>query len=81
MLSLAFTLLGLLLSGARIVYEIFFSPSAKLARWEKWAAEGKAAARAEKDRLRATEDRIDKEPPKSGQDLIDELNKKSGPKP
>ncbi len=78
MIGAAFGAANALLSLVRAVYEQFFSASARLRKWELWAAEGKARAASERDRQKATEDRIDKEPLKSGQELIDDLNRKSG---
>lgn len=53
-----------------------FSPESKLRRWELWYERKKTEAAVERNRLDATNERIDKEPDKSGQELLDDLNEK-----
>lgn len=74
----ALTILAILLRLGNGIWERFFSPSATLKRWEEWAIQRKTRTEDERARLKAEEERIDKEPPKTGQDLVDELNKKFG---
>ena len=53
-----------------------FSPESKLRRWELWYERKKTAAAVEAQRQEATNSRIDKEPDKHGEDLLDDLNEK-----
>lgn len=53
-----------------------FSPESKLRRWELWYERQKTANAVEAGRLDATNARIDKEPDKTGQELLDDLNAK-----
>lgn len=53
-----------------------FSPESKLRRLELWLERKKTAAAVEAERLEATNRRIDKEPDKTGQALVDDLNEK-----
>lgn len=78
MLSLALLAASGLIGLIQFLYNTFWSPTVKLQKIQAWIAGRQAALKAEEDRLKATEDRIDKETPKTGQDLIDDLNKKSG---
>jgi type II secretory pathway component PulM len=78
MLSFALLAASGAISLMQFLYVTFWSPSAKLQKIQEWIAARLAVLKAEKDRQKATEDRIDKEPPKTGQDLIDDLNKKGG---
>ncbi len=79
-LPVIIALISLVLGIARWVFTTFFSKNAKadaiLAKVER----GKARLEAERDRLRAANKRIDSEPPKTGQDLIDKLNDEFGGK-
>lgn len=76
MLSLALGAAGLLIALFKFFYEKFWSPSAKLQRVQDWILTRQAILKAEKDRQKDTEAKIDARPPKTGDDLIDDLNKK-----
>jgi hypothetical protein len=67
--------LSLLLALARVVWNIWFSPNAKWQAIHDWLLRKRAQEADEANRLEATETRIDKEPPSTGQDLVDRLNK------
>ena len=56
----------------------YFSDSAVLRRLQLSLERQKARVEVERERLKATYDRIDREPPKSGQALEDDLRKKFG---
>lgn len=71
---------SILIATIRWVYTTFFSKNAKADAVLAWVERGKARLKAERDRLRATNTRIDAEPPKTGQDLIDKLNQEFGEK-
>lgn len=71
----ALAILGVLVTGARWVLG-FFSDSAKLRRLELWLERTKAKGESERERQRADNERIDQQPNKTGQDLIDDLNQK-----
>ena len=64
----------------RWIFTTFFSKNAKVDAILAWSERKKAQLVAERDRLRAANTRIDQEPQKSGQELIDDLNKKAGPR-
>lgn len=82
MLLLALSAFSALVGLVSKLYTLFWSPSARLQRIQLSLATRIQAMKDEKARLKATEDRIDKEPQKTGQDLIDDLNKKfPGSKP
>jgi hypothetical protein len=53
-----------------------FSPESRLRRWELWYERKKTADAVEANRLDAANNRIDKEPDKTGQDLLNDLNEK-----
>lgn len=76
LIALASFAIGIL----RWIYTTFFSKNAKADAMLAWAERQKARLVAERDRLRAAEKRIDAEPPKQGQDLVDDLNQKFGGK-
>jgi cell division protein FtsB len=76
LIALASFAIGIL----RWIYTTFFSKNAKADAMLAWAERQKARLVAERDRLRAAIKRIDAEPPKQGQDLIDDLNRKFGGK-
>lgn len=72
-------LLGLFtaaLGVVRLLFTMFFSASAKWQRMHDWLVAKQAQYKAEWDRLRASYHRIDAEPKKTGQVLIDALNDK-----
>jgi hypothetical protein len=71
---------SVLIATARWMYTTFFSKNAKADAVLAWVERGKERLRAERDRLRAANTRIDKEPPRKGQDLIDKLNQEFGEK-
>ena len=54
----------------------FFTAEAKLRRLELWRERLKTRAAVEAERLEAAKRRIDLEPDKTGQDLVDDLNEK-----
>lgn len=56
----------------------YFSDSSKLRRLELWLERQKSRVEVERERLLAAYGRIEREPPKGGQDLLDDLNKKFG---
>jgi hypothetical protein len=73
-------LISIFLGVVRWVYGTFFSKNAKVDAIIAKAERGKARLKAERDRLRAANTRIDAEPPKTGQDLVDKLNQEFGEK-
>ena len=72
-LTVAISILGVLVS----LYRQFWSDSAILKRLELKLVELKARQDVEAERLRATYERIDREPEQSGQELADRLNETS----
>lgn len=84
MITLSLTALigiaSILIATLRWLYTTFFSKNARADAVLAWVERGKARLKAERDRLRAANTRIDREPPKTGQDLIDKLNKEFGSK-
>lgn len=79
-LPVIIAILSLFIGIVRWVYTTFFSKNAKADAILAWAERSKARAEAERDRLRAANSRIDAEPPKTGQDLVDKLNQEFGEK-
>lgn len=71
-------LFSLFIGIVRWVYTTFFSKNAKADAILAWAERSKERLKAERDRLRAANKRIDAEPPKTGQDLVDKLNQEFG---
>lgn len=70
------SLVALGLGILRWLWTTFFSKSAKVEAAHEYLVRKKAQLEAERDRLRATTDRIAKEPPKTGEDLVKDLNDK-----
>lgn len=79
-LPVIIAILSLFIGIVRWVYTTFFSKNAKADAILAWAERSRARAEAERDRLRAANSRIDAEPPKTGQDLVDKLNQEFGEK-
>ena len=77
MASAVVAILGALLTIIKFVIG-HFSPESKLRRLELWLERKKTAAAVESERLEATNNRIDREPDKAGQDLVDKLNDQFG---
>jgi hypothetical protein len=73
-----FTTAGLAAIGGLITIVKFilaqFSAEAKLRRLELWLERKRTAMAVEAERLEATNNRIDREPDKTGQELVDKLN-------
>ena len=75
-LVLALGAASLFISLVRLIYGVFWGPAAKLDALQTAITAKIAALNAEKTRLKAEEDAINKQPPKTGTDLADDLNKK-----
>lgn len=71
-------LISLFIGVVRWIYTTFFSKNAKADAILAWAERSRERLKAERDRLRAANSRIDAEPPKTGQDLVDKLNQEFG---
>lgn len=80
MATAALAVLGALLTIIKMILG-HFSPESKLRRLELWLERKKTAAAVEAQRLEATNSRIDREPDKAGQDLVDRLNEQFGGEP
>lgn len=70
-------IVGLLLTIARLIWGVF-SPASRLRRLELWLERRKAHGEAERERQAADNARVDAEPDKTGQDLVDKLNDEFG---
>ncbi|HJR01817.1 MAG TPA: hypothetical protein VKA83_09310 [Methylomirabilota bacterium] len=75
-IPLLIALVSFALGIVRFVWTTFFSKNAKVEAAHEYLVRKKAQLEAERDRLRAALDRIQKEPKKTGQDLEDDLNQK-----
>lgn len=53
-----------------------FSPTARLHRLELWLERQRTASNVESARQEVENERIDRQPDKTGQDLVDDLNEK-----
>jgi len=62
----------------RFIWTTFFSKNARVEAAHDWLVQKRTELKAERDRLKATYDRIKKEPPSTGQDVVDKLNSQFG---
>lgn len=69
------TLLAALVAVVKGLYDKYWSPAARLAARQLADAERQGREAVEKERLQATYDRINAEKDKSGQDLVNDLNR------
>ena len=75
MITLVVGILGALLTIAKLAWSLF-SPKARLRHLELWIERQKALNQSESSRQDDDNARIDTQPPKTGQELLDDLNEK-----